>query len=118
MAIDSSMSARIVRRLTIPCTPTELSAAFDKPLRTVVATLHQLRGQGRVKPLDRFVQTSGRKQRLWCADGSVDEIHELCIQECYERIMARDAEWSELAELIARRSSAQVKRMELAKGLA
>jgi hypothetical protein len=82
MAIDITTSARIVRRLTVPATPTELSATLEKPLRTIVATLHQLKGQGRVKPLDRFVGNGRRRQRLWAAEGSVDEIHEFAIQEC------------------------------------
>lgn len=48
---------------------------------------------------------------------SPDELHELAIQECYERWLNFDADWSELVALINARSPQQVDLMEVTKGL-
>lgn len=108
---------RIVRRLCVPCTLPELSATLDKPLKLVTAMAHQLKGQGRVRQLDRFVIDGGRRRRLWIATGSADELHEILIHECYDRYAEGEAPWHEVVSLIAARSPGQVARMEHAMGL-
>lgn len=47
-----------------------------------------------------------------------DDIHEALIQATYERWEIGGAAWTELCDLIAARSPAQVRRMERARGLA
>lgn len=62
-----TLSARIVRRLAIPATPTEIAALFRLNLNTARTVLYQLKDQGRVRRLERRIinPATGYPEFLW-----------------------------------------------------
>lgn len=65
---------QLLRRLAVPCTPTELAQSFGKPVTLIRAFLHQLKRQRRAERMDRAVEIdkSGRaskrghkREHLW-----------------------------------------------------
>lgn len=116
--MTTALSARIVRRLCVPCTPSELSATLDVPVPTMRAMLYQLQRYERVRRMDRrVVGASGLPEYLWEANADPDELHELAILDCYDRWLEGEAKWPEVVALLTARSPAQVRKMEVAKGL-
>jgi hypothetical protein len=64
----ATLGERIVRRLAVPCTPTELAAIMGASVHSVRAYLYQLRDAGRVERLNRRLPPAhpiGPGEYLW-----------------------------------------------------
>jgi hypothetical protein len=76
--IDTAMMARlfglaptVLKRLSVPCTPTELASLLERSAHDIRGTLFYLKRTKKAKRLDRQVPTGGRRGRtmeyLWSA---------------------------------------------------
>lgn len=58
----------IEKRLSVPCTLSELAVILGASLRSVQAHAYRLRSEGRIERLDRTIKTcpgKGRRAYLW-----------------------------------------------------
>lgn len=60
-----SYTARMLRYLAVPATPSELSVVLDVPLRNVRARLYQLRDRDRVEQLSNVVPCASKRGRRY-----------------------------------------------------
>lgn len=63
-----TLTDALVSSCHIPCTPSELAASFNHPIRSVRSLLYQLQKQGRVRRLDRGVKSARRIEHFWMAE--------------------------------------------------
>lgn len=72
--------ARIVRRLAVPCTPSELAASFRKPVTVIRSFLWLLKDAGLVERTNKtvpIVRRSGRQREyLWQRTERADRLRE------------------------------------------
>lgn len=55
----------VAERLRVPCTPSELAAAFGLPLRSARSYLHHLKGQGKAVRTDTRIPNGSKRGRTW-----------------------------------------------------